>query len=218
MTHLIGARTGRACLVMFLAGSLGVPQAVATTLRAMDLREMVQAADRVVHARVTGSRVYWDGAHRQIYTDTAFEVLDVAKGQGPDRLTITFLGGRIDPFEMVVEGTPTFRVGEETVLMTTPRPDDAHNIVGFSLGVFRIDAEPRTGRRFVIPGATAGPDRSDPAQTAPDVNQPRPTRAMLPLGVFMERVRALASDSDTQWDPVDPRMRLVPVAGRRVTP
>src|SRR5262245_35800514 len=180
-----------------------------TTLRPMDLPEMVRAADRVVHARATHVDVHWDAGHRKILTDTTFEVIEVAKGAGPSRLTVTTLGGRIDPIEMTVDGTPAFQVGEEVVLMTTPRPDGRKSIVGFSQGAFRIREDPRTGALYVSGGPVA------PAALIP--------RGVLPLEVFMENIRALASrgvvkpDAEKS-DAAKRGMRLAPVSGPGVTP
>src|SRR5688572_26531829 len=100
------------------------PEARATTLRKMDLPELVSSADRVVHARVTGSTVAWNEEHTLIYTDTTLDVLSEAKGSGPSSMIVRTLGGRIDPFEMREEGTPAFAPGEEVVLFTLEGPEE----------------------------------------------------------------------------------------------
>jgi hypothetical protein len=185
--------------MLALLGALsGWSTAGATTLRLMDLTEMVQAADRVVRARATDAHVSWDAARKQIHTDTTFEVLETAKGEGPTSVTVTMLGGRIDPFEMRAEGTPVFRVGQEVILLTSSRPDGKEDIVGFSQGVFRILEDPR-GRRLVTAGTAPG------ASTA-----------MLPVDLFMDHVRALASSGAPAPD--TRRMQRVPVTGSEVTP
>jgi len=128
---------------------------LATTLRRMDLPEMVAVADRVVHARVVGSRVYW-AEPGQILTDTTFEVLRDIMGSGPKMLTITQLGGRIDPVELVVEGTPTFSEGEEVVLLTELTPSGRRVIVGLSQGVMRVHVDAETSEKVVL--SEADPD------------------------------------------------------------
>jgi len=120
----------------------------ATTLRRMDLPEMVAVADRVVHARVAGNLVYW-GAPGQILTDTTFEVLSDVKGSGPKTLTVTQLGGRIDPVELHVEGTPVFTPSEEVVLFTEPTPGGRRVIVGLSQGVMRVQDDAETNEKVV---------------------------------------------------------------------
>jgi len=121
---------------------------LATTLRRMDLSEVVAVADRVVHARVVENRVYW-AEPGQILTDTTFEVLSDVKGSGPGTLTLTQLGGRIDPIELVVEGTPAFTPSEEVVLFTEPSPDGRRVIVGLSQGVMRVHFDPQTNTKIV---------------------------------------------------------------------
>jgi len=125
--------------------------AQATTLRHMELGQLVARANRVVHARAVSNTVYWDATGTRIYTDTLFEVLDEAKGKGPDRLTVTLLGGRIDPAQMMVEGTPVFEAGEEVVLFTAPRPDGRQDLVGFSQGVLRVSEDSATGQKWAAP-------------------------------------------------------------------
>ncbi len=60
------------------------------------------------------------------------------------------LGGRIDPAQMVVDGTPVFAAGEEVVLFTSPRPDGKNNLIGFSQGVLRVHEDPATGQKWAV--------------------------------------------------------------------
>ena len=201
MNDFMRSGTARLGLAMALACSF-IVRAEATSLRLLDLPTMVQSAKRVVHARASATRVYWDEQRRGIFTDTDFEVLEEAKGKGPARLTVTMLGGRIDPIEMRTEGTPEFEIGEEVLLMTTPRPDGRQNIVGFSQGVFRVHRNPLSGERFVtVAGSVEDPGTGQPAAQA--------GRSPRPLATFLEQIRILASGAGAP--PESPRMRLVPV-------
>ena len=159
----------------------------ATTLRKMDLSQMVARADRVVHAQALSNRVYWDKAGRRIYTDTTFEVIEEAKGRGPNRLTVTMLGGRIDPVEVRVEGTPGFRPGEEVVLFTSPGPGGRKNLVGFSQGVMRVHVDEATGDRFATTEVPAGVSFVDD-QGAPPASITGLTRMRAPLPRLLEVV------------------------------
>jgi len=180
-------RTGAAaaCLVMGLviACLLAASNpASATTLRRMDLSDLVSHSNRVVHARTVSNNVYWDPTHTRIYTDTVFEAIGEAKGAGPKRLTVTQLGGRIDPIEMLVEGTPAFTVGEEVVLFTEPNPEGNQMIVGLSQGVMRVKADPRSGARFAV----------SEVPTKVTFVGGRPQRAAVALDELFEQVRQLA--------------------------
>ncbi len=120
----------------------------ATTMRRMDLPEVVTRANRVVHAVAVEERVYWDHGHGRIFTDTTFEVLEDIKGLGSPRVTVTMLGGNLDGWDMRIEGTPIFRQGEEVILFTSPRPGGSNNLVGFSQGLMRIVEDPETGHKL----------------------------------------------------------------------
>src|SRR5215475_10130926 len=135
MGHSRQSWLGRPIRVALPLLALSCTLTAATTLRRMDLPELVSSADRVVYARAVASTVAWDPTGTQIFTDTTFEVIDSAKGQGPTTLTVTLLGGRIDPVEMLQEGTPVFAPGDEVVLFTADRPDGKCDLVGFTQGV-----------------------------------------------------------------------------------
>jgi hypothetical protein len=144
--------TGLACLGLLIASA----PARATTLRKMDLPELVSSADRVVYARAISNTTYWDETQTQIYTDTAFEVLSEAKGSGPAVVIVNMLGGRIDPIEMRADGTPEFLEGDEVVLFTLNRPDGMSNLVGFSQGVMRVEQEENTGDKIAVSTVPVG--------------------------------------------------------------
>ena len=176
-----------ACLVG-LGLLLTASPADATTLRKMDLPEIVTAADRIVHARAIDKTVYWDPTGTQIYTDTTFEVVSEAKGTGPSTLTVSLLGGRIDPVEMREEGAPIFTVGEEVVLFTLDRPDGKNDLVGFTQGVMRVLTED-TGDKTAVSEVALGVTLVQVGGPQPVVVRPSPFRA--PLGVLMEDIRQM---------------------------
>lgn len=155
----------------------------ATTLRRMDLPELVATADRIVHARVVVNRAYWDATHTQIFTDTDFEVLDEAKGTGPKSLTITQLGGHVPPIDMLVEGTPTFSVGEEVVLFTELHSNGQRLVTGLSQGVMRVHENRDTGEKIAV----------SPALTGVQLVGGKASRIKAPLGPMLERIRQLAA-------------------------
>jgi hypothetical protein len=196
MTTLKGARVVGACLTAGLLAAAWLASttpAVATTLRRIDLTELVGRADRIVHARAVDLNVHWNAAGTQILTDTTFEILDQAKGQGPARLTVTMLGGRIDPVEMSAEGTPVFRAGEEVVLFTSPRPDGAKNLVGFSQGVMRIVEDPETGEKTAISEVPVGVTYMQMVEGKPAVVHP--SRRHAPLSALLDEIRRIVEES-----------------------
>jgi hypothetical protein len=183
------------CMVVASAWIALSAPAQATTLRRMELPEIVSRSDRIVHARAVDQRVYWDDAGRRIYTDTTFHVIDDVKGQGAERLTVTLLGGRISPVVMTVQGTPQFSVGEEVLLFTSPRPDGKKNLVGFSQGLMRVIADPYGGERVASsesPSEVTYVDVTGKGLAAAQAGQRR-----IPLGEALELVRQVAQQEAT---------------------
>lgn len=176
-----------ALLVSGLVWVAASTPSMATTMRRMDLPEVVNRADRVVHAVVIEERVYWDKSYRKIYTDTTFEVLEDIKGQGSPRVTVTMLGGTLNGFNMLVEGTPIFRSGEEVILFTSPRPGGAKNLVGFSQGLMRIHEDPETGLRMARSFMPTGVTYLDRAGGQKVSRNPREAE----LGEMKEELRRL---------------------------
>ncbi len=170
--------TAAVCLTLLRTAT----PAGATTLRRMDLPELVATADRIVHARVVANRIYWDATHTQIFTDTDFEVLDEAKGTGPKSLTITQLGGHVPPIDMLVEGTPAFSVGEEVVLFTELHSNGQRLVTGLGQGVMRIHENRDTGEKIAV----------NPGLTGAQMVGGNASRIEAPLGPMLERIRQLA--------------------------
>ena len=163
----------------------------ATTLRRMDLAELVGTAERVVHARVVDRRSYWDESLMQIFTDTTFDVIEEAKGRGPRTLTITLMGGRVGNIDTVVPGTPIFSIGEEAVLFTEPRPDGRKHLVGLSQGAMHVIVDAQTGERTAVSDA-----RPDVTYMAVEGNALRPVAGpsrRAPLSALLDSVRDMAS-------------------------
>ncbi|MGH9868614.1 MAG: hypothetical protein ACREAA_10695 [Candidatus Polarisedimenticolia bacterium] len=187
----------------------------ATTLRRMDLSELVTRAERIVHARAVDKNVHWDASGTQIYTDTTFEVIDEAKGKGPRRFTVSLLGGVMGGVEMREEGTPLFKQGEEVVLFTSPLPSGKKALVGFSQGAMRIADDPATGHRMVVADVPAGVTFME--QTVQGLRPVRPVSQRARLDQFMEKVRKAASGEIEIRPLVSPRIRH-PKAVTAVTP
>lgn len=205
---MIRKRGGRVAAIIAVPVLVAVsaPFVDATTLRRMDLAELVDAAERVVHARVVDQRSYWDEGLMQIFTDTTFDVLEEAKGEGPRTVTITLMGGRVGIIDTVVAGTPNFAMGEEAVLFTESRPDGRKHLVGLSQGAMRVIVNEETGERTAASDAYAGV-----TYMAPEGGVLRPVTApshRAPLPTLLDSVRDIASGrrapvkSDTISTPV----------------
>ncbi len=185
----------------------------ATTLLRMDTADLTHAADRVVHARATDQRVFWDAAGTTIYTETTFQVIDEAKGSGPSTITVRLLGGRIDPVEMSAPGTPSFSLGEEVVLFATPGLSGAHNLAGYSQGVMRVKVDAATGHRTAVSQVAAGV--SVMQRTASGLRQVQPATGQVDLSALLSEIRQIAAGAagPGQMKPRQLQQRQAPEGG-----
>ena len=133
-----------------------------------------------------------------------------AKGQGPSTLTVTLLGGRIDPVEMLQEGTPSFSVGDEAVLFTTDRTDGKSDLVGFTQGLMRVLTEV-TGEKIAVGQVPLGVTLVQVGGPQPSLVRPSPMAA--PLGMFLDDIRRMVDgtrpsgptiSTTPETDPVEP--------------
>ena len=194
MTRKHGGRAV-AFFAMAVLVAATAPFVDATTLRRMELAELVGTAERVVHARAVDQRSYWDEGLMQIFTDTTFDVIEQAKGEGPRTLTITLMGGRVGIIDTVVPGTPIFAIGDEAVLFTESRPDGRKHLVGLSQGAMRVIVNEETGERTAISDAHAGV-----TYMAPEGGVLRPVAGpshRAPLSSLLNSVRDIASGRRT---------------------
>jgi hypothetical protein len=133
--------------------------AQATLMRAMDLPELVAAADRIVVADVLSTQSAWDSSGRTIHTTVAIAVRESWKGpsDGSASISLRQLGGTVGEIEMTVHGSAKFAVGERALLFLR-----GARLVGMSQGKRSLRWEPARRRWLVAP--------ADRAHTIPAVN------------------------------------------------
>lgn len=144
-------RVGLCCAVaLALAWMAGSP-AAASVMEALELPELVGAADEIVLARVTARSSRWEG--KRIVTDVTLDASHGLKGRtrAGESLTVTHLGGSVGDVGMRVEGMPRFQ-RDERALVFARRAARARRLVpvGLSQGVLRVRRGP-TGDE-VLPG------------------------------------------------------------------
>ncbi len=99
-----------------IAASLAVP-ASATTLRRMDVDELVASNRTVVVGQVTDARSYWNKDKSFILTDVRIAVNDVVKGNLQDQeITVTIMGGRVGEITTLIMGGPELIPGKSYLL------------------------------------------------------------------------------------------------------
>jgi hypothetical protein len=135
------------CLALVLA-AVSVP---ATTVIAPEFNKLVDQADYIVRAVVKSvtSEMHTSGPHRHIITKVELDVREVISGTPPQPLVLEMLGGRVGAEEMVVEGAPKFKVGDEDILFVHGNGRLFTPLVALMHGRYPIKREAGTGREYV---------------------------------------------------------------------
>lgn len=131
--------TLRSLPTLLLAGLLllGLPAAATTMLR-IDLPELAQSSDTVVHGTVRRVESRWSGDRRRIVTDVEIEVTESLKGQPGSTVLLVQPGGKMGDIGQTVHGTASFTPGEEVVVFLERRGPAAFRVQGMSQGKYQV--------------------------------------------------------------------------------
>lgn len=147
---------GAACLGLGAAGFVAAPPtALAMTVLAASLQELVGTSAIVLHAKVRSVRVDdRRAAGRAVWTVYELDVIEVLKGDrkaiGP-RFTFELLGGSTkDGMTLSVPGMPGFTTGEETVVLLE-RHSDGYTLTGAPQGKWTVYRDAKGVARVVRP-------------------------------------------------------------------
>jgi hypothetical protein len=144
------------CVVLPARASVTIPT---------EFREVVRDASLIVRGRVTDVRsVSVPGTGIESIATLAVE--SVVKGQASGFVYVRVPGGEVGRSRVVMVGAPTFRLGQRAIFFLRANGlDSSYRPVGLTLGVFRVQAEPGTGRAVVAPPLVGGitESRSGPA-------------------------------------------------------
>jgi hypothetical protein len=134
--------------------------------------QLVCEATDVVRGQVTDVQSAWDKDRVAIWTTATVQVEDVIRGNAARgaRFQVKEVGGTVAGYTITAEGFPTFRKGEEVVLLLKPWEDGsgAHRVWGYGRGMFvvgrREGGEPTASRHDVVESgrATMFTDRIPP--------------------------------------------------------
>lgn len=144
-------------------------------------RQLVCEATDVVEGRVVDVQSSWDTAHTAIWTTATVRVEGAIRGQTQPGATLRVkeVGGSVDEYTITAEGFPTFRPGEDVVLLLRPWDDEAgvYRVWGYGRGMFVVDRaegrEPSARRYDVVESghATMFTDRIPPTVVLGSLNR-----------------------------------------------
>lgn len=146
--------------------------------------ELVRESVAVLHGRVTQVDGRWTSDRRTIESVVTLEVTDTWKGGETSTATFLVPGGEAGGRLLVIPGAPVFRAGDEVVVFLRGRAPALPQLVGLSLGVYRVAAS-RDGGRLVIPTPVSA------AAVPGPVTRGTASRAVRPLAAFAADVRAV---------------------------
>jgi hypothetical protein len=172
-------------IVPRVPGAHVVPVATvrATVLLPTDLGDLARDAGTIARGTVVAVESRWIEDQRTIDTLVTLQADNYLKGRLGPTLTFRVPGGRIGRLRSVTVGAPTFEAGQHVVVFLTTRGPEIPDLVGLSLGVFRVVGQ---SAMTVVP-QPVGPSVRTAAVTRGDRG-----RRPMALAEFERRVRSLA--------------------------
>ncbi len=141
----------RVCVLLSALSLCAAAQVHATVFAPAEWSEFVLAARAIVHGRIIDVRPRETGDGRRVETIVTMQVATYLKGDLGSRITFRVPGGRVGRYRTIVLGAPSFRAGEEVVLLLGARGPSIPYVVGMNQGVFRVVDDSATGDRHVAP-------------------------------------------------------------------
>ncbi len=140
----------RGALVTVLLASM----AFGSTVLRFNNWQLTKRADVILHGKCTKATPR-DGKNGMVVTDYEFEVIELIKGgdaTSPKTFTFTALGGKLEDHGTTISGSPTYTVGEESILFL----DSVHpktgcrTAIGLAQGKFAVKTEEGTSKKHLV--------------------------------------------------------------------
>jgi len=122
--------------VLFLLAAMLAAPAFATTVKKMELAELVSSADAIVQGRVESVETRWE--NNLAYTYTSIIVDDPMKGDRRQNVLIRQVGGRIGALNVTVSGMPQFKNSDQVIVFLKNRQDGTFEVLGLNQGKYEI--------------------------------------------------------------------------------
>jgi hypothetical protein len=127
---------------LVIAALAMTPSATGTTVKPPEFADLVNQSDYIVRAVVKSVICeYATPGSRKIVTLVELEVKEVVAGTPPQPLVLRMMGGKIGDEEMILEGAPQFKVGEESILFVQGNGRQIYPLVAMMHGLYAIRRE-----------------------------------------------------------------------------
>jgi hypothetical protein len=156
-------------LLLFLSAVLVFPsRSSATSVTPPAFDQLVSQADYIVRAVVKSvhSELVQAAGQKHISTKVELDVKQVIAGTPPQPLVLIVMGGRVGNLEMVVQGAPTFAVGDENIFFVRGNGQQFYPLVAIMHGVYPVYHDAVAKEDFVLRS------NGDPLYNAADVALP----------------------------------------------
>lgn len=143
--------------ITILTLSCSVKNVQSTVMMKQSLGDLTRRAQSIVQGRVTAITQEWNDDKSMIYTTVRISIERTIKGgKTVKEMLVRQPGGMIGDKGVKVSGYPSFSHGDEVLLFLEPfeskGPHSGKNkIVGMAQGLFRIETDPGSGKKVVMP-------------------------------------------------------------------
>lgn len=132
-------------LALMGVASLAGSAATASVFEPVSDQQLVCESSDIVRGTVVEVNSVWEGSPRAIWTYAQIRVDEVLRGDRRvgETIEVKEIGGTVGDYTIVAHQFPTFRTGEETVVMisTWEEEPNALRVHGFGRGKFNIVRE-----------------------------------------------------------------------------
>ena len=120
------------------------------TLKKTSIAEMTRTSDLIIQGTILSNHSEWNDEKDLIYTFYRIQINDIYKGSvSGDVVTVRQLGGRIGDSEMILNGAPGLREGED-VLLFLMKKGSFYVIHSIALGKFSLQWDSQSGRYMAV--------------------------------------------------------------------
>lgn len=110
----------------------------ATTVKKMELEELVAMSDNIVQGRVDQVYAQWDTEKKLPFTYVSITIADPLKGERRRSVLVRQVGGKIGALTVSAAGMPKFNNGDQVIVFLKAMNDGTFDVIGFNQGKYEI--------------------------------------------------------------------------------